>query len=118
MKNKLVIIATVLAIACLVIVILSGRTVDKTRKELDQERYNRMVAEEKLEKVNTKIKSMESELTNSQNQTQGLQTFIEKEKVANDNLRTELEKVTRLKEVLEKELKNALVQPALPPAGQ
>ena len=120
MKNRILIISAVLAISCFIMVIISGQKVNTTRKDLEQERYNRMIAEEKLEKALLKVKSLENELTNAQNQTQGIQTVLEKEKVANAALKTELEKVTKLKEVLEQELKNALVQPAQPPppAGQ
>ena len=118
MKNKIMIAAAVVVVGCFAMVVISGQTVDKTKKNLEQERYNKMVAEEKLEKAALKIKSLESELTNAQNQTQSIQTVLEQEKIAGANLRLELEKVTKLKEVLEEELKNALVVPLQPPAGQ
>ena len=118
MKNNILIVAAVLAIGCLVMVVISGRTVDQTRKELERERYKRMVAEEKIEAVNAKIKSLEGETTNAQNQTQSIQTVLEEEKNANDTLRKELEKMTKLKGVLEEQLKNALVKPASPQTGQ
>ena len=87
----------------------------KTQEELNKERYNRMDAEENLEKALVKIKSLEADLTNAQNQTQGLQTVLEQEKTANINLKTELEKTSKLQEVLEGELKDALVpQPSSP----
>ena len=74
-----------------------------------------MVAEERLEKAIVKIKSLESGLTNAQNQVQGLQTVLEQEKIANINLKTELDKTKKLKEVLEEQLKDALVPtPSLP----
>lgn len=119
MKNKILIVATILAVGCLIMVVLSSQAVDKTRKSLDQERYDKMVAEEKLEKALIKIKSLENDITNSQNQTQSMQAIVEQEKNANTKLKTELAKVTKLKDVLEDQLKNALVAPAQPsPAGQ
>lgn len=119
MKNKILIIVAILAVGCLGLVIFLSQNVSQTSKDLIQERYNRMVAEEKLEKALFKIQSLENELTNTQNQTQNLQTVLEKEKVASDKIRTELEKTSKLKEVLEKALKDALVEPPAPsPAGQ
>ena len=118
MKNRILILVAVLAVGGLVMGVIADRTVDQTRKELERERYNRMVAEEKLEKVNAKIRSLEGETINAQNQTQSIQTVLEEEKNANDKLRKELEKMTKLKEVLEEQLKNALVKSASPHAGQ
>ena len=117
-NNKILMTAAILAIGCLVIVIISGQAVGKTRKDLNQERYSRMVVEEKLEKTLLKVKSLENELTNTQNQVQSVQAIAEQERIANSNLRIELEKMTKLKGVLEDQLKNALVQPAPPPAGK
>ncbi len=114
MKNNILIVAAVLAIGCLVMVVISGRTVNQTRKELERERYNRMVDEEKLEHVNAKMRSIEGETINAQNQTQSIHTVLEEEKNANDKLRKELEKMMKLKEVLEEQLKSALVKPASP----
>ena len=110
MKNTSVVLAAVLVVVCFVLVFLSAQTVAKTKKILDQERYHRMVTEEKLEKVSSELISLKNEMTNSQNQTQSIQTVLEQERLANTNLRAELEKMTRLKEVLERELKNALTE--------
>ena len=119
MKNNILLAAAVLTVGCLAMVIFSRQAVDKTQKTLDQERYNRMITEEKLEKALMKIKSVETELTNAQNQAQGIQTVLEKERNVNINLRSELDKMTKLKEVLEEQLKAALVSPVVvPPAGQ
>lgn len=117
MKNKILIISAILAVGCLTMVIISGQTVDKTRKDLNQERYNRMVVEEKLEKALLKVKSLENETTSSQNQAQNVQALLDQEKKANQDLRTELEKMTKLKGILEDQLKNALVKPVSPPVN-
>ena len=117
-NNNLLIVAAVIAMGCLVMLFISSQTVSKTQKDLNQERYNRMVAEEKLEKSEGKIKSLENELTNAKNQAQSIQSTLEKEQKSNSNLLTELEKMTKLKGVLEEQLKSALVPPALAPTGQ
>ena len=100
------------------IALLFSQKVGRVSKDLETERYNRMVAEEKLDKATAKMQAIENEFTNMQNQSQGLQVVLEKEKQASDKLRSELEKTTKLKDVLEKELKEALVEPPAPsPVG-
>lgn len=118
MKNKILIISAVLAVGCLVMVIVSGRAVDSTRKELNQERFNRIDAEEKLEKALAKIKTLESDAANVQKQTQNAQALLDQEKKANQELKDELEKMTKLKGILEDQLKNALVNPVSPPVNR
>ena len=119
-NNNLLIIAAVIAVGCFVMLFISSQTVSKTQKDLNQERYNRLVAEEKLEKSQGQIKFLENDLTNVKNQMQGVQSNLEKEQQSNSNLQTELDKMTKLKGVLEEQLKSALVPPApaLPPAGK
>ncbi len=112
MKNKMLILISALAVICVGIVFFAGSKVAGTKKDLDQERYSRMVAEEKLEKALIKIRSLENEVNVAQTQTQNLQAVFDKEKAASSKAQTELDKMTKLKEVLEKELKNALVPPA------
>ncbi len=119
MKNQILVISAVLAVGCLVIAVLFSQKVGKVSKDLELERYNRMMTEEKLEKATAKMKSLENDSTNMQNQSQGLQVVLEKERQANDKLRSELEKTSKLKDVLEKELKEALVEPPAPsPVGK
>ena len=109
MRDKIVIIAVILAVGCLIIAVISGKTVRDNSNALDVERYNRIMAEEKLEQTTQKAQSLESSLTSVQSQLQSLQTVLEQEKKTSGNLKKELEKVEKLKGVLEQELKNALV---------
>lgn len=109
MKDKIIVIAVLLTVGCVAITIVSGSKASQNSKMLDQERYNRMVAEEKLEKALAKVQSLESALTSAQNQAQSIQDTLAKEKTANEGLKTELEKTEKLKQILENELKNSLV---------
>jgi septal ring factor EnvC (AmiA/AmiB activator) len=111
MKSKILIISVTLALGCLVVAIISGKTIGESGKMLDIERYNRIVAEEKLDKAMQKIQSLENSVASAQNQLQSIQAVLEQEKVTNDNLKNELEKTEKLKIILEQELKNALVAP-------
>ena len=111
------IILGALTVGSLVIVVLSSQTLQKTKGDLNQERYTRMVAEEKFEQAMIKIKSLEANLTAASNQLQSTKDALVQEKVNSTSVRDELEKMTKLKEVLEQELKNSLVTTSsLPPS--
>ena len=117
MKNQAVIIAVVFAVGCAAIVVVASQRISTTKKELERERYTRMETEEKLEKTISQVKSLEGEMTMTQSERQNVQALLEQEKNNATNIRTELEKVNKLNEVLERELKNALVTaPPAPPA--
>ena len=120
MKNKFLIVASLLTFGCLVLVMLSSQRIDKARKEIDTERYNRMVAEEKLEKALSRVKTLETEITNAQNQAQNIQTVLEQQATAASHLKAELEKETQAKKQLENQLKSDSVelQSPQPPVTQ
>ena len=78
-----------------------------------------MMAEEKLEQALSKVKSLESNVSASSNQLQSIKETLEQQKINNASVREELEKMKKLKEVLERELKNSLVEtPPEPPAPE
>ena len=110
-KNKFLIAASLLTFGCLVLVILSSKRISNVQKELDTERYNRMVAEEKLEKATSRIKTLEIEMTNAQNQAQNIQSVLEQQAAAASSLRSKLEKETQLKQELENQQKNDSPEP-------
>jgi len=109
LKDKILILTVILSIGCLAIAVIASQKVNRNQQDLVQERYKRMVAEESLQKAQTKVKILRNDIVNVQNQVQGLQTILEKEKTLSSDLRTELEKLDKLNEVLENEPKKALV---------
>lgn len=110
MKNKILIIAVILTLGCLVLVILSSQKVGRFSEELNLERYSRMVAEEKLENAVARVKSLESDLKTMQDHLNSLQEALEKETRTSTGLKSELEMITKLKDILEQQLKEALVE--------
>lgn len=108
-KDRIIVASVILSTGCLVIAVKASLTVKKNKEKVEQERYIRMVAEEDLQNTYTKIKSLENSLTKAQNQVQSLQDVLEKEKNAGVNLKTELEKSTRYNQVLQEDLKDALI---------
>lgn len=111
MKNRILIIAVILTLGCVVLVVLSSQKIDKCTKDINAERYKRMVAEERLENTRMKINSLRTEMTNLMDQIENIKAQLEEEKSTNADLKSEIEKVTKLKNVLEQQLKNALVAP-------
>ncbi|MFH1359885.1 MAG: hypothetical protein ABIJ41_02475 [Candidatus Omnitrophota bacterium] len=109
MKDKILILTAVLSIGCLVFAVKASQTVQQNEQALSSERLKRFTAEEELQKSQTRIASFENELISVRNQVQGIQAILEKEKIASGNLRKEYEKVIKLKDILEDELKDALV---------
>ncbi len=109
MKSKILILTVVLSIGCLIIAVKASYTVQQNQEIVERERYQRMVTEETLQKTLMQVKSLKNQLIGVRNQVQSLQTVLEKEKDASANVRSELEKVIKLKDVLERELKDALV---------
>jgi len=121
LKNKTLIILALLALGCLAVVFSTSQTMRRSKTELDQERYNRMLAEERLEQATIKIKSLESNVSASMNQLQSTKDALGQQRINTDSLKAELERMTKLKEALEQELKNSLVTTApaaTPPQGQ
>lgn len=87
------------------------------RDSLNQERYLRMVAEENVEKSNSRISSLESELARSQKKIKTVEKLVEQTQVVNKNLESQLDKVLELKGSLESKIKEleqvTVTEPAL-----
>lgn len=115
MKNKNVILAAILSVCCLVIAFFSTAETKKVKSTLNEERYTRLEAEDKLNKALTDVKSLETELKNSKAKAESIQTILEQEKTATSNLKDELDKLVHLNKQLEGQV-NQLVTSANSPA--
>ena len=69
-----------------------------------------MVAEEKIEQLNSKIRSQEAELAKAQAEVEKVNALLQGNEGAVADIKLELEKTERLNEVLQEQLKNSLVQ--------
>jgi len=107
-QNKVLLAAIILAVICLVLAISSGIAASKNKVALQREMALRMETEEKLASINTKSNTMESELKTTRDQLAQTKTTLDQEKLSSEALKTELDKLARLKEQLEKDLKEAL----------
>ena len=96
--------------SCLV-AITANNTVDGLRQDLEKERYDRMVSEEKLQKAGSRIKSAEDQLAASENKLKGIQAIVDENHSANDGLKAQLENLAQTKSLLEKKVQE-LERPA------
>jgi peptidoglycan hydrolase CwlO-like protein len=108
-ENKSFLVLAFISVGCLAISIVSSQKFQRTKNDLNDERYNRMVAEEKLEQMKTKVRMLESSTQKSQADVNQLNLLLQRNEGAISNLKLELEKTERLNQVLQEQLKNALV---------
>ncbi len=87
------------------VAIRSSKYSNDAKKILEQERYNRMVAEENVELANGKIASLEGQLAKAQKKISGVEKMLEELKAYTEDLKARLEKVAELKTVMEVKIK-------------
>ena len=110
LENKNLLILATISVCCLLITIVSSQKFQKARKTVNEERYSRMVAEEKIEQLNSKIRSQEAILAKAQAEVGRLNALLQNNEGAVANLKLELEKAEQLNIVLQEQLKDALVK--------
>ncbi len=113
-KEKILIVAIVLMAIAGLMSINAQKNLNKLQQNLDRERYQRMVAEENLNKANTKIGSLESELAAARDKIQSVQTILEEGQKTNSDLRSHLESAIKAKEALETKIEELRVQVGSP----
>jgi len=116
LKNKILLLVIVLMVGFLLMALSSNRAVGHIKRDLDQERYKRIVAEENLSKSSAKINSLETELSATRDKIQNVQTILQEGKSETTDLKVQLERMTKAKEALDKkieELKNATAPAAV-----
>lgn len=117
LKNKILLVVIVLMIGFLFMALSSNQAVGHIKRDLDQERYKRIVAEESLSKASSKVNSLETELSDTRDKIQSVQAILQEGKNETSDLKVQLERMTKAKEALEKkieELKNAMVPEVVP----
>ncbi len=101
LKDRVLIASIVLAAVCLVLAISSGISATKNKTGVQKEMALRIEAEEKLNNISSRVSGLESDIAKTK-------TELNQETLSNQALKTELEKLARLKDQLEKDLKEAL----------
>ena len=106
MKNVLIIFLAVVVAGCCWLAFSYGQKSAAAQGVLDEERYQRISAEEKFENEKTNAASLEAELGRVSKKISGLEKLLEEAKAANDELKARLkdseEKRKTLDETLQK----------------
>lgn len=115
-KNRVILILAILTVIFFIGTVGSCSSARKQQKDLNEERATRFGLEEKITKftqektaLGTKLNNLSQELEKEKAEYQVTQKALLQEQLVSQNLKEELQKVTKLKEVLEDELKKALV---------
>ncbi len=116
LKNKLIFILIILSCIFLVIAFESCNKSHKNKISLEQEMVTRMELEENLHKAAQgknsllqELNSIKSFLEEEKASHQATKKSLVQEQLVNQSLTEELQKITKLKEALEEDLKEALL---------
>jgi small-conductance mechanosensitive channel len=116
LKNRIVIILAILSVIFFFGTLSSCSSAIRQKAARDKEMVARLALEEKTSKYAQEKSALEEKARAKENQVQELKASLETAKKAlvqdqlvNMSLKEELQKVTKLKETLEEELRQALV---------
>lgn len=114
-KNKLIIILGISVVLFFVLFIGSCGNSAKLKKAHDKEMASRLDVEEKMSKftqektvLEKKLAGVSQSLEEEKADSQATKKALLQEQLVNQSLKDELQKVTKLKEALEEDLKEAL----------
>lgn len=103
MRNIILSVAVSGAIIGGVVAVNTTVAKDRIRGDLDQERYQRMVTEEHLQKTRNTIKHLETELAGSRSKIQSVLEILSIGQLANTNLKTQVKDISRERQSLREE---------------
>ena len=119
MKKDIVLVILVLICIGLVFVVVNVlEKENKVNKNLDEERYSRMVAEESLQKNAAKLSTLEAQLKSANEKMAKVQDQIDQQKTNNADLQKQYEDLNSIKTELESKLKTALEEKLTSPQAQ
>ena len=105
MRPFTVIASIILAVLAVVLALQHYQRAAKVQQSLYKERYERMLAEEQLERAKGKINSMESEIGKVELKLGSLEKTLQKAKTDNQNLKMRLDEADKLKQDLQAQIK-------------
>lgn len=112
MKNISVIVVIVAILSAFIATLVyHKREITTVTKTLEAERYNRLVAEEKVVNSVSKIKQLESDLKSNEDKITKIQSVLKEQKNFNKDLEDQYERLSRAKSALEEQLKTVVNQP-------
>lgn len=112
-RGKLFPIMVLLTLVFLVTTVRSCGTIQKQKSLKEKEMSAKLDAEEELSEIkksrDVQILVKDKELQDEKNSHEATRRILDQERLVNKELRSELDKITKVKEVLEEELKDVLV---------
>lgn len=114
MKNIGLILVLMLAIGAISgVVVYYKNQLSRISKNLETERYSRLVAEEKVISSVSKIKQLQEDLDANQKQIDKVQDLLKEQKNLNKDLEGQFQKLSKAKSQLEDEIQALISQQAL-----
>ncbi|MBN1870340.1 MAG: hypothetical protein JW847_07195 [Candidatus Omnitrophica bacterium] len=104
MRTVLIGFVIVLLILSCGLAIRYGYIARDAEKQLNNERYQRLVSEENLQKANERVDSLKAELSKVQEKVAQVEGVLEKTKAINEDLRVRLDKAAEIKLNLDKRI--------------
>jgi septal ring factor EnvC (AmiA/AmiB activator) len=117
LRGRLVLVLGILSVIFLLLWVASCNDVRKFKVARDKEMNIRLESEQKLDEftkqktgLEDKINKVQQELAQEKAELQTTKKTLIQEQLISNSLKAELEKISRLKEALEEDLKDALVK--------
>ena len=112
MKDIVLVISLLLAVGSSVMLVRFAQKADKTGKNLEEERYSRMVAEETLQKNDAKLATLQEAVQENQSKMAKIEDVLDQEKTVNADLKKQYDELAKAKADLENKLQAALKEKA------
>ena len=112
MKDIILVITLLMVVSLSVGVVHFAEKANKVTKNLEEERYSRMVAEETLQKNDAKLTTYQEELKEDQGKIAKIADVLEQEKGVNSDLKKQYDELMENKADLEAKLKSVLKEKA------
>ena len=103
-KNMSLPVAVFVAIVGCVLAVSANVTTSKMHRHLEQERYQRMLAESQLQKADNTIKALKKELSATQDKIAGITQILNQGQTAAENLKSQLKGMAQEKDSLSQEI--------------
>lgn len=114
MKNVGLILVFILAVGAIAgVVVYYKKQITSISKNLETERYSRLVAEEKVINSVSKIRQLQDELGDNQNKIDKIQDLLKEQKDLNKDLDSQFQKLSKAKAQLEEEIQTLVSQQAV-----
>ena len=104
MKVVLIGFTVILVVLSCGLAIRYNQDADSARHELDDERYTRMVSEEKLQEADQKVRALSAELKHAHSKIDNMTVVLDQVKAMNGDLRNRLDRASIIQTSLDRRI--------------